>query len=116
MDQAIKRHAATVRREGPGAISLLYYSGHGAADADTKTNYLIPVDVADADDADLWNCSLNLNSIVEGLRAYAPTAKRRFRCGAERCPPCAITGLMHRSKTHLYSIRCELRVRGTRWD
>ena len=68
MDAAIKRHAAVVRREGQGTISLLYYSGHGAADPDTKTNYLIPVDVAEADDADLWNVSLNLNNIVEGLR------------------------------------------------
>jgi uncharacterized caspase-like protein len=45
MDAAIKRHAATVRREGQGTVSLLYYSGHGAADTDTKINYLIPVDV-----------------------------------------------------------------------
>jgi uncharacterized caspase-like protein len=57
MDAAIKRHTATVRREGQGTISLLYYSGHGAADPDTKTNYLIPVDVADADDADLWKAT-----------------------------------------------------------
>jgi len=74
MDAAIKRHAAAVRREGPGTISVLYYSGHGAADPDTKTNYLIPVDVAEADDADLWNVSLNLSNIVEGLRAQAPAA------------------------------------------
>jgi formylglycine-generating enzyme required for sulfatase activity len=74
MDAAIKRHTATVRREGQGAISLVYYSGHGAADPDTRTNYLIPVDVADADDADLWNYSLNLNHVVEGLRAQAPAA------------------------------------------
>jgi uncharacterized caspase-like protein len=58
MDAAIKRHTVTVRHEGQGTIGLLYYSGHGAADADTKTNYLIPVDVTDADDADLWNYSL----------------------------------------------------------
>jgi peptidoglycan/xylan/chitin deacetylase (PgdA/CDA1 family)/uncharacterized caspase-like protein len=74
MDAAIKRHAAVVRREGQGTISLLYYSGHGAADPDTKTNYLIPVDVAEADDVDLWNVSLNLNNIVEGLRTQAPAA------------------------------------------
>jgi uncharacterized caspase-like protein len=74
MDAAIKRQAGAVRREGPGTISLLYYSGHGAADPDTKTNYLIPVDVADAADADLWNYSLNLNNIIEGLRAHAPAA------------------------------------------
>jgi uncharacterized caspase-like protein len=47
-DAAIKRHIAAVRKEGQGAISFVYYSGHGAADPDTKINYLIPVDVANA--------------------------------------------------------------------
>ena len=74
VDAAIKRHVASVRREGQGAISFVYYSGHGAADPDTKINYLIPVDVANADDEDLWHYSLNLNTVVEGLRAQAPGA------------------------------------------
>jgi formylglycine-generating enzyme required for sulfatase activity len=74
VDAAIKRHVAMVRREGQGAISFVYYSGHGAADPDTKINYLIPVDVANADDEDLWYYSLNLNTLVEGLRAQAPGA------------------------------------------
>ena len=73
-DAAIKRHIAMVRREGQGAISFVYYSGHGAADPDTKINYLIPVDVANADDEDLWNYSINLNTLVENLRAQAPGA------------------------------------------
>ena len=74
IDAAIKRHVATVRREGQSAISFVYYSGHGAADPDTKINYLIPVDVANADDEELWNYSLNLNTVIEGLRAQAPGA------------------------------------------
>ena len=65
-DQTPCGHRATRRS---GTISLLYYSGHGTADPDTKTNYLIPIDVADAD---LWNYWLNLNDIIEGLRAHAP--------------------------------------------
>jgi hypothetical protein len=73
-DAAIKRHIAAVRREGQGAISFVYYSGHGAADPDTKINYLIPVDVASADDEELWNYSINLNTLVENLRAQAPGA------------------------------------------
>jgi hypothetical protein len=73
-DAAIKRYVATLRHEGQGAISFVYYSGHGAADPDTKINYLIPVDVANADDADLWNYSINLNTLVESLRAQAPGA------------------------------------------
>jgi uncharacterized caspase-like protein len=73
-DAAIKRHIAVVRREGQGALSFVYYSGHGAADPDTKINYLIPVDVANADDEELWNYSINLNTLVENLRAQAPGA------------------------------------------
>jgi uncharacterized caspase-like protein len=73
-DAAIKRHIAAVRREGQGTISFVYYSGHGAADPDTKINYLIPVDVASADDDELWNYSINLNTLVENLRAQAPGA------------------------------------------
>src|SRR5262245_25490117 len=74
IDTAIKRHIKTVRGEGEGAISFIYYSGHGAADPDTKINYLIPTDVSSADDDNLWVNSLNLNNIIENLRAQAPLA------------------------------------------
>jgi Caspase domain len=74
IDAAIKKHVQSVRRAGPGAISFVYYSGHGAADPETKVNYLIPVDVANADNEDLWNYSLNLNNVVDGLRVQAPQA------------------------------------------
>jgi len=71
---AIKRHIAALRREAQGAISVFYYSGHGAANSETKVNYLIPVDVTDADEKDLWLYSINLNTLVENLRAQAPGA------------------------------------------
>src|SRR5215831_15092308 len=74
LDAEIKRYIASLRREGPGVVSFFYYSGHGAADPDTKINYLIPVDVVNANDEDLWNYSLNLNTIVEGLRTQSPNA------------------------------------------
>jgi uncharacterized caspase-like protein len=74
IDAAINGHAAKVRREGQGTVSLVYYSGHGAADPETKTNYLIPVDVSNADDEELWQYSLNLNKIVERLREQSPEA------------------------------------------
>ena len=41
-----------MRKAGKGDISFVYYSGHGAANPDTRTNYLIPVDVANAEDDD----------------------------------------------------------------
>ena len=74
IDTAIKRHIKTVRGEGEGTISFIYYSGHGAADPDTKINYLIPTDVTVADDESLWINSLNLNNIIENLREQAPLA------------------------------------------
>ncbi len=74
IDTAIKRHIKAVRAAGEGAISFVYYSGHGAADPDTKINYLIPVDVASADDDNLWINSLNLNNIIENLREQAKLA------------------------------------------
>src|SRR5262245_48725689 len=74
VDIAINRHIQNVRRDGDGTVSVVYYSGHGAANPDTKINYLIPIDVPNADDDDLWTNSLNLNKIVESLREQAPNA------------------------------------------
>jgi uncharacterized caspase-like protein len=74
IDKAINRHIQNVRREGNDTISLVYYAGHGAANPDTRINYLIPVDVADADHDELWANSINLNRIVESLREQAPAA------------------------------------------
>jgi hypothetical protein len=74
IDTSINKHIQKVRRGGEGTISLVYYSGHGAANPETKINYLIPVDVANADDEELWTNSVNLNKIIESLREQAPTA------------------------------------------
>jgi len=74
IETAISRHIQAVRRGGEGTVSLVYYAGHGAANPDTKINYLIPVDVASADDEELWTLSVNLNRIVETLREQAPRA------------------------------------------
>src|SRR5208337_2275163 len=43
MDVALKRYVRELRGAGPGAIGFFYYSGHGAAHAETQINYLIPV-------------------------------------------------------------------------
>ena len=42
IDTALRLHVRRVRRAGRDTISSVYYSGHGAANPDTKTNYLIP--------------------------------------------------------------------------
>lgn len=74
MDTAIRRHVADMRAAGKGAIGFFYYSGHGVANPDTQVNYLIPVDVADANDANIWFQSFEQSSIIERLSTQAPNA------------------------------------------
>src|SRR5262249_44410281 len=75
----------TVRRMRPSSGTLRRFAGkekapsassttQGMVHPDTKINYLIPVDVANADDEELWNYSINLNTLVENLRSQAPGA------------------------------------------
>ncbi len=52
---------------GAGSIGFLYYSGHGAAEKDTNTNYLIPVDARDPGSAAFWDESLRLDDIMKLL-------------------------------------------------
>jgi hypothetical protein len=74
IDTALRRHIQQVRRAGRDTISFVYYSGHGAADPDTQINYLIPVDVTNANDAEVWTNSLDLREIVNRLRDQSPDA------------------------------------------
>jgi uncharacterized caspase-like protein len=53
METVVKKYIADINAAGTGTISFFYYSGHGAANAETRINYLIPVDVESADDASL---------------------------------------------------------------
>lgn len=74
MDTAVRRHVAEMRAAGRGAIGFFHYSGHGVANPDTQVNYLIPVDVADANDANLWFQSFEQSSIIDRLSTQAPNA------------------------------------------
>jgi Caspase domain len=74
MDIAVKRYADELRRAGPGALGFFYYSGHGAANADTQINYLIPVDVASAEDNTVWYQSFQQNQIIDLLSKQASNA------------------------------------------
>jgi uncharacterized caspase-like protein len=74
MDSAFKRYVTDVRRAGPNALSFVYYSGHGAANPETQINYLIPVDVADADDDKVWFESFQHNTIIDMLTRQAANA------------------------------------------
>jgi hypothetical protein len=74
LETAVKTHIQNVRHAGKGTLSIIYYSGHGASDPDTKINYLIPVDVDSADDTSLWTNSLELSDLINKLRLQSPEA------------------------------------------
>jgi uncharacterized caspase-like protein len=74
MDTAIKRYVSDVRSAGKGAISFFYYSGHGVANPETQINYLIPVDLSDPGDANIWYQSLQQNDVIDKLSKQAPNA------------------------------------------
>ena len=74
MDTALKRHVTDVRRAGAGALSFFYYSGHGVANPETQVNYLVPVDVVDAEDDKLWFESFQQNTVIDLLSTQAQQA------------------------------------------
>jgi hypothetical protein len=74
LQQAINGHVRRTQAAGPGAISFLYYSGHGAQDGTTQTNYLIPIDVTEAEDERMWDRSVRLNEITRRLKEDAGQA------------------------------------------
>jgi uncharacterized caspase-like protein len=74
MDTALKRYVTEVRRAGAGAVSFFYYSGHGVANPETQINYLIPVDVAEADDDKIWFESFQQNAVIDLLSKQAANA------------------------------------------
>src|SRR5262244_1905184 len=67
MDSAFKRYATEVRRAGRNTLSFFYYSGHGVANPETQINYLIPIDVSDAEDDRVWFESFQQNTIIDLL-------------------------------------------------
>ncbi len=66
MRAALQAFQTALSLKGPDAVGFFHYSGHGAADAKTNFNYLIPVDAIDPRSRKLWDASL---SLVE-LRNY----------------------------------------------
>ncbi len=60
---------------GAGAVGFIYYSGHGAAEKDTRINYLIPVDASEPGSAQFWDASVKLDDILRLLEGARNAAK-----------------------------------------
>ncbi len=69
-----RAYTSRLRRAGKDAIGFFYYSGHGALDQVTRTNYLIPVDIKNTSTASLWDNSIPLDEITNTLKKGARNA------------------------------------------
>jgi hypothetical protein len=74
INREVSRFATKLGDAGENAIGFLYYSGHGAARARDRVNYLIPVDITDMSTEDFWFDAVSLDSIVKELVNSAPRA------------------------------------------
>jgi uncharacterized caspase-like protein len=75
LHSAINIYANSLNAAGQDAIGFFYYSGHGAADQNTKIDYIIPTDVVNADTDSLWNNSIDIKAdIINKLETMASGA------------------------------------------
>jgi hypothetical protein len=59
---------------GPGAVGFFYYAGHGVSRPGYRKNYLIPIDIQDMQNPDLWWDAIALEEILDELERGAPNA------------------------------------------
>jgi hypothetical protein len=74
MLREVSKLAANLGGAGKDAVGFVYYSGHGVSRPGERTNYLIPIDVRDMDDPDIWWKAVKLDDVMEELRRSAPNA------------------------------------------
>jgi outer membrane protein OmpA-like peptidoglycan-associated protein len=59
---------------GPRAVGFFYYVGHGVSRPRDRRNYLIPIDIQDMQNPDLWEDAIALEEILNELERGAPNA------------------------------------------
>ena len=74
MLREVSKLAAALGTAGKDAVGFFYYSGHGVSRPGERTNYLIPIDVRNMDDPDIWWKAVKLDDVMEELRRSAPDA------------------------------------------
>lgn len=78
LNREIDRIAALMKRMGPDTELIFYYAGHGLPDENTKTPYLIPVDV----NASNLTSAISLNSVY---RKFAETGAKKITVFLDAC-------------------------------
>jgi len=72
---AVRDLVRRLNSAGAGAVGFLYYSGHGAAEAETKRNYLIPIDAKGPGTESFWDESVKLDDVLSLLSGASAAAK-----------------------------------------
>ncbi len=72
---AVRDLVRRLNQAGTGAVGFVYYSGHGAAEARTSVNYLIPVDAKKPGTEEFWDESVKLDNVLTLLSGAPGAAK-----------------------------------------
>jgi formylglycine-generating enzyme required for sulfatase activity len=74
MHRQINEYIERLSKVGPGAVGFFYYVGHGVSNPYDRNNYLIPIDIQNMQDPDLWINALPLDRLLRDLERGAPNA------------------------------------------
>jgi N-acetylmuramoyl-L-alanine amidase len=72
---AVREFVKMLNAAGPNAVGFFYYSGHGAADAETRSNYLIPIDATDPRSSSFWDESVKVDDLLRIMDGAEKAAK-----------------------------------------
>jgi WD40 repeat protein len=74
LGREVHNFALRLSNAGPNAIGFFYYSGHGVSNPVDHVNYLIPIDVVNLQDQNLWWDAVPLDGILHELQKLAGNA------------------------------------------
>lgn len=70
----LREFTTALKAQGKDTIGFFYYAGHGAAQKESKRNFILPVDATEPTSAELWSSAIAFDEITRRLREDAPDA------------------------------------------
>ena len=70
----LREFTTALKAQGKDAIGFFYYAGHGAAQKESKRNFILPVDATEPTSSELWASAIAFDEITRRLRQDAPDA------------------------------------------